>query len=249
MPNKYKGDKLNKNEYVNSTPRKWTEEEIKWCKKMKEEGYTYKQIAESVGRTHTSVSIKMKRLNKSDNTYNKKHIKEKYETNKKFINKINPRSLLDVYAGNSFYENLSKTKGFKLITNDIDNTKETDYNLDALKLVCKMYFENNKFDVIDLDPFGSAFDCFDLSIKMANKGLIITFGEIGHKRFKRLDFVSRYYGINNVEDFTTDNLINKVQEIAHRNKKNLIVEHKKEWTGISRVYFLIEDLKITSQWD
>ena len=62
-----------------------------------------------------------------------------------------------------------------------------------------------KFDLIDLDPFGSAYDCFDLAIKMAKKGLCITLGELGHKRWKRLDFVSSHYGIDNIDNLTLSN--------------------------------------------
>ena len=123
------------------------------------------------------------------------------------------------------------------------------YHLDALKLLCKLYCEGKTFDLIDLDPFGSAYDCFDLAIKMAKKGLVITLGELGHKRWKRLDYVERYYGITNLEDFTIDNLINHIQQLGMKNKKRLVVYEKKEWKNIGRVYFKIEPYKITKQWD
>jgi tRNA G26 N,N-dimethylase Trm1 len=106
------------------------------------------------------------------------------------------------------------------------------------------YSKNNKYDLVDLDPFGSAYDCFDLAIKMATKCLIITFGELGHKRFKRLDYVSRHYDINNINDFTTDNLIKEVIKIGKRNKKELTPVFIKDWRNISRVYFEINNIKI-----
>ena len=84
---------------------------------------------------------------------------------------------------------------------------------------------------------------------MATKGLIITFGELGHKRFKRLDYVNRYYGIETLDDFTIDNLIKEVEQIALRNKKELVVFAKKEWRNIGRVYFEIRPVKITQQWN
>ena len=107
-----------------------------------------------------------------------------------------------------------------------------------------LYYADERFDLIDLDPFGSAYDCFDLAIKMAKRGVIITFGEIGHKRFKRIDFVSRYYGITNFEDFTIENLIKEVVRIGHRNKKELIPTIVREYKNITRVYFKIEQYKI-----
>lgn len=102
--------------------------------------------------------------------------------------------------------------------------------------------------MIDLDPFGSAYDCFDLAIKMAKKGLCITLGEMGHKRWKRLDYVKDRYDITDLDDFTSLNLIKKIQEIGRYNKKNLIVFDYKDWQHISRVWFTIEPYKETSQW-
>ena len=161
---------------------------------------------------------------------------------RRFIIDANIDSVLDVFAGaKSAYE----TYGLKkLVTNDVEISFPTDYNYDALTFCCMQYAIGNKYDLVDLDPFGSAYDCFDLAIKMSKKGLIITLGELGHKRFKRLDFVRRYYGIETLEDFTTDNLVNHIIKIGERNKKKLIPIYVKDWRNIARVYFKIEQLKI-----
>ena len=91
--------------------------------------------------------------------------------------------------------------------------------------------------------------CFDLAIKMSKKAIIITLGELGHKRFKRLDYVRRYYGIEKLNDFTTDNLIKHIIKIGERNKKLLIPVYIKDWNNIARVYFKIKKIKITEQWN
>ena len=246
MPEEYKG-KVNKNGgYTSSSPRKWTLEELAWIEDLINKGYSNKDIAESVDRTVTSVAIKVKRLGKKDGSYNADHVLEKYEINKKFLDDIDPITALDCYAGEKdFYFD---TLQYKSLSNDINRDYDTTYHMDAFKLLCKLYSEDNKFDLIDLDPYGSAYDCFDLAIKMAQKGIVITFGELGHKRWKRLDFVSRYYGITCLDDFTLQNLINHVQMIGQRNKKNLIVCYQKEWRNIARVWFKIEPLKIIDQW-
>lgn len=247
MPKEYYGETLKKTEYVVNTPRKWTTEEINWCLNLREQGFSTKEIAESVGRELTSVSIKLKRLTKKNDTYNKAHIVDKYETNAAFLNHLEFKTMLDVYCGvKSYWRNNSN---LKVETNDIDESVDADTHMDSLKLMCKLYSENKKYDVIDLDPFGSAYDCFDLAIKMAKKGLIITLGEMGHKRFKRLDFVRRMYGINTLEEFTSDRIIEEIQKIGLKNKKILTVYQKKDWQGISRVWFTIDKYKITEQWD
>lgn len=246
MPKEYYGKHTKQDKYKLTTPRRWTKEEEAWCLDLKEKGFTVKEIAESIGRELTSVSIKMKRLTKKDDTYNKKHIIEKYEVNKQFHEDIKFKSLLDVYCGvKSHWKN---NYNLKVVTNDVNTEIDADYHMDSLKLLCSMYADNKKFDVIDLDPFGSAYDCLDLAIKMAKKGLIVTIGEMGHKRFKRLDFVKRMYGIENLEEFTSDRIIEEIQKIGLKNRKVLNVFCKKDWQGISRVWFTIEDYKVVDQW-
>lgn len=160
------------------------------------------------------------------------------------MKEINPKTILDLYCGTkSFYKELGAT------TNDINKSIESDYHEDAFKLICKLYCEGKKYDLIDLDPFGSAYDCFDLAIKMANKGLVITLGELGHRRWKRLDYVRTHYDIENLNDYTIENIIKYIQKIGKRNKKKLEVWKYKEWRNTGRVYFKISNIKITEQWN
>lgn len=247
MPLEYKGKYTKNGGLTTFQPRKWTEKEIEWVNTLKEKGLNTKQIAECIDRDSTQVSIKIKRLGKINKTYNDPHRIEKYSTNTKFIIDINVDSVLDLYAGQKSYYIDSGIK--KVTTNDKETSFNTDYNYGALECICLLYSKGNRYDLIDLDPFGSAYDCFDLAMKMAKKGLIITLGELGHKRFKRLDFVRRYYNIETLEDFTTNNLVKHIIKIGERNKKTLTPIYIKDWRNIARVYFKIEQLKITEQWD
>ena len=245
MPESYKGEEIKGGRYVKSNPRKWTDKEIEFALDLKSKGYKTDEIAESLGRDIVATSIKLKRLGKQGDTYNKTHLKAKYAYNDNFYEVVKPQSVLDVYAGQKHYW---KTK-CECVSNDIDPQIEADYHMDSLKFMCAEYLKGNKYDLIDLDPFGSAFDCFDLALKMAKKGLIVTYGELGHKRWKRLDYVRSIYNIDRLEDFTIENLIIKTQEIAAHNKKRLAVYSIGEWQNIARVYYLIEPLKITEQWE
>lgn len=245
LPQEYIGKTLKHGGITKFPPRKWTEKEIEWVLRLKDEGFTTKQIAIYTYRDPVGVSIKMKRLGKKDGvTYNEPHREDKYATNELYLNDLKPKSVLDLYSGDSFYTG----KVPKLVTNDMSSEFDTTYSEKAEKLVCKLFYENAKFDLIDLDPFGSAYECFDLSIKMASKGLIITLGEIGHKRWQRLDFVRFHYGITSLEDFTTKNLVDYIIMLGKRNKKLLTPVFVKEYRNISRVYFKIEKFKTTEQW-
>ena len=64
-----------------SKPRKWEDEDIANLKRLKKKGLSNKEIGKELDRTEVSISIKLKRLNKSNTTYNNKHIKDKYMAN------------------------------------------------------------------------------------------------------------------------------------------------------------------------
>lgn len=232
------------NGIIKSIPKKWSKEEEEWLLSMKKKWLNNKEISNVLKRTEVSVSIKYKRIHKKDNTYNSKHVLEKYGANDIFIKHINPDSLLDLYAWNKYYKDLNLKK---YITNDKDKEKETDYHLEAFEFISKFY--NKSFDIVDLDPFGSAFDCFDIAIKIAKKWLIITLWEIGHKRFKRLDFVKNRYWITDINEDWEKLMIDYIINRWLIYKKELKVFSLKKFNNISRVYFEVESYKETSQWD
>jgi len=246
MPLEYYGLVKTGSVYVKSKPRTWTEAETTWVQEANKQGHSAKAIAQAIGRTEVSVMVKLKRLGKKQDTYNDAHRGIKYEANKRFIDLIKPKSLLDLYAANSYYREHPE---IQLTDNDSDTRFDTMHNEDALKLLCKLYANNQKFDVIDLDPYGSAYDCFDLAIKSAKKGLVVSFGEWGHKRWRRYDFVRPRYDITNNDDFTSDAFIAELERIARLNHKQLEVTESLQYANFCRVYFKISKLKITEQWD
>lgn len=234
--------------YTDSQPREWTKAEVDWMLRMKAEGYTIAEIAKSLGRTETSISIKFKRIGKSVEAYNEKHRAEKYAANQEFLDAYKPFDILDLYCGaESWWYN--HTDLGTVETNDINKDVKALNHKPADRLIAELYGRGCTYDLIDLDPFGSAYDCFDLAIRMAKKAIIVTFGEMGHKRWKRLDFVRSHYGIEDLSDFTTSRLIDEFRRIGWRHKKDCVPIIVKEWPRISRVYFEIRPMKITEQWE
>jgi len=231
--------------YTKTNPKRWSDAEIKWCLEKKSEGYSTSEIAEALGRSDISVQIKLKRQTKSNDSYNEKFRELKYFANESFLNHVQPSSVLDVYAGNSWWsQNVQNC-----VTNDADEKFNTDHHEDAFDLMCQMHLGGRKFDVIDLDPFGSAYECFDLAFRLATKGVVISFGEWGHKRWKRTDFVEPRYGIPSVEDWSEEKFIAEAQRIALLHKKKAVVFDSLQYSNFLRVYFVIERHKETSQWE
>jgi len=256
MPKEYYGKEFSMREDVREmqrrssiTVRRWTPEEIAWVREKLDDGYTPRSVGKAINRTETAISIKMKRHGKNTNTYNESHREKKYALNDRVLDVIHPQTALDLYAGaSSFY----RGKVPKVVSNDIDEkfADEHDYQMDAFQLLVQLYAENRNvsFDLVDLDPFGSAFDCFDFAIRIAERCLIITFGELGHKRWRRLDFVRSAYGIEDEADFTIENLIYRVQHIGKLHKKKLIPIEVESYHNIGRVAFKIEPFTQTEQW-
>lgn len=233
------------NIYTKTVPKKRTDEEIEQLKEDKKCWLSLKDIAEKHWRSEVSISIKLKRLWKKNWNYNKDHIEDKYNTNRLFMEMIKPKEVLDLYC----WENMrwSNNCDGNVYANDKNESINCEYHEDAERLINKLWLDGDKFDLIDLDPYGSAFECIEKAIRIVRGGVIITFWEIGHKRFKRLDFVRYRYDIESLEDFTVENLIKKIQRIGLANKKKLTPVFIKERNRIARVYFKVEDIKITEQ--
>lgn len=246
MPTEFYGDTTKSCGFTLTDPRKWTAEEIEWVEARRADGHTYREIAEAIGRTKTSVEIKMKRRQKKADSYNVKHRDIKYAANDNFIDHTKPESVLDLFAGNSYYLD----KGIaRVVTNDKDERFETDYHTDALALLCQLYADEQMFDVVDLDPYGSAYDCFDLAIKMARKGMAVSFGEWGHKRWRRYDYVRTRYGITTDDEFTRQAFIDEIRRIAINNKKTIEVIDLVQYGNFLRVYLAFDRYRITEQWE
>lgn len=223
----------------NTIPRKWNRYEVLWMKALIDKGYTTEDICLSMKRSEPSIRNKRKKLLKKENNYGAEHYRKKHLTNMVFLEEIEPRTILDLYnGGNPQYSQ------YRTTTNDMDDSYDCDYHMDAFRLLCKLYGENRTYDFIDLDPYGSAYDCFDLAVKMSKKGLAVTFGELYNFQFRRLDFVKYRYGISSMDEFTLDNMVKKVQEIGIMNKKKLELFHVSKYANIGRAWFKIKPYKV-----
>ena len=224
--------------YTKTTPRRWTQDEIHVLQEGIQIGKSIATLAHELKRSEISVSIKKKRLDKTGRTYNDKHRVEKYAANESFLSELKPKSVLDLYAGPvSFY----KGKVHLVVSNDLEYSGH-DFNTRANLCLAHLYSERKRFDVVDLDPFGSAFECFEMAVQTARRGLIVTFGELGHKRWKRTDFTSRTYRIDRVEDLTLEKMCDYIVEVAARYKKVARLHASYDWKNIGRAYFVLSDM-------
>jgi hypothetical protein len=223
------------NGVIKSEPKSWAKEEIDYLLLKKKEGFSFDFIAHALSRTAYSCNRKYYKMQKKLDKYNEGHRDEKYEFNQLFLEKVEFKTLLDAFSGGvSWWK-----RNTDLTVVDNDNAIDgADYNMDALEFLYQ--HRKKSFDIVDLDPFGSAFDCFDFALQIAEKGLIVTFGEIVGRRFNRQDFVEHRYGITCIEDFNTQTLSKYLENRAMIYRKKLTPIIVAEMTNISRVYYTIE---------
>lgn len=219
--------------------KKWTKKEEQTAYNLYLKGHSIQTISETLNRSIPSIKNKIRRIKKQKGrgNYDKDHTIHKHILNQRYIKHIQPTSILDLYnAGNTQYNK------YKVTTNDINTKYDTDYNMDSLELIQKLYNEGKQYDVVDLDPYGTAYPLLKYAIPMAKHGLIITFGELTHKRWKRLDLVSRYYNIMDYQEFTVYNMVKHIQkEALQYYGKKLEVYAIADYKYIARAYFIIKE--------
>mgnify|MGYP006266448307 CR=1 FL=1 len=237
LPDEHRGALLSANGLTNFQPRKWTTYEEDYVIELKEKGLSINSIARALGRDVVQVSIKMKRIAKKSHTYNDRHREEKYMANDVFLSIVHPEIVLDAFAGPfSYYMNRVP----EVYTNDVREEFGTYYCEPAEQLLPNLVQAGERFDLVDVDPFGSAYECLLPAIKLATRALVVTFGELGHRRFKRLDFVGPRYGITKIEDFTAENLASYVLKLAKDNGRKVELFQLKNWHNICRAYYLLD---------
>jgi hypothetical protein len=227
-----------KNGVIKSEPKKWTESEIEKLLRLKGAGISFQDIGKTLKRTPYSCNRKYYKLMKKQDTYNNAHRTIKYDYNLKYLVSVNAETLLDAYSGGvSWWE---KNTPLSVVSND-NKVEGADFKMDAINFLHQNRTKN--YDIVDLDPFGSAFECFDYALQIAQKGLIITFGEIVGRRFNRMDFVEHRYGMKYIDEFTPKKLSEYIEKRGLIFKKKLTPIFITEMTNITRIYYSIEVIK------
>ena len=110
-------------------------------------------IAKQLNIPHFEVVRVLNGYRKKNKTYNKGRFggfENKNKLDREFVKFLTPKNILDVYAGDGkkYPRNITTT-------NDIDKKYNTNYHLDAINLLSNASIEDYKFDLVDLDPYGS----------------------------------------------------------------------------------------------
>jgi len=117
----------------------------------------------------------------------------KYDLDRHFVKQVGTRTLIDAYAGNS---NRYIRMKIEAMTNDLDTQYETNYHLPADRFLNLLHGSGMTADVVDLDPYDSCWICLPTAVKLANKGLIVTYTDFENWRYKRSKVILSQVGLN-----------------------------------------------------
>lgn len=220
------------------------EEKIKKAHELKKEGFSIKHISNKLNLKVDVVKNYLVSYKKKENSYNLDHLSDKYELNDEFFQLIKPKSILDVFCGQRRFWADYKNEECNVVSNDSmqdENARPDNFmTLPANQLLEIYKLAKIKFDIVDIDPYGSPIDCLESAVNVAEKGLIITFGEFKKikYRFKNIgeNFFKEKYGITiPLENITINDLADIITKISNNKFK---VWRIGDWRNCDRVYFI-----------
>lgn len=167
--------------------------------------------------------------NKATNN-NENYLSLKINLRLESLQEIETPLILDCFAGDSIIWNNVKTKTnkeFSRVTIDADSRYKTDYTCNALTFLKSN--DITKFNIIDLDSWGSPSKYLDVIFKSNYKGIIIcTYcSPVLMNPYKIL--AQNYYG-NIYNSSTKKTLLNK--DIGEMFKKYLFDNNVKQYKGL-----------------
>jgi hypothetical protein len=214
--------------------------------KMKSEGFTYSKIAEILDTTEVSVKHKIRRINQSKNQDKYKHTKEKSEQIDKFVSGKN-KKILETHAGfgslTEKYSLFGNVYSIEMVQERVDfvNSKKLK-NVectkgDSEKEILSLLYNNKKFDVIDVDPYGFPSRYFPTVFGLIDDGvLFLTFPVMGVAQINKItiEHYRVFWDINlSDKDCYTDKIVKKLKDYAFMQKRSIeVLEIKK----IDRIY-------------
>ena len=220
------------------------EEKIKEVYRLKKEGFSLHHISNKLNIKIDVVKNYIVLYKKKENSYNLDHVGDKYELNDEFFQIIKPKSILDAFCGRRRFWADYQKDGCNVVSNDSmqDENACPDnlMTLPANQLLEVYKLAGTKFDIVDIDPYGSPVDYLKAATTIAEKGLIITFGEFKSIRHRFKNRGQKYfkekYGITkSFEDITINDIADSVIKLSNNKFK---VWRIGDWKNCDRIYFI-----------
>jgi len=216
--------------------------------------YTYNQIAEILGTTVSSVKHKYVRINQKNNDDRHHHPEEKIDQIKNVLGDKQNLKILETNAG---FGNLTKVYSNygEVIAQDIDKARVdfleslnlpnvTAIKCDSFNYQFKRVYEKEKYDVIDLDPYGFPSRYFPSVFEMINDGwLFVTFPKLGVQQINKImvEHYRVFWGIHiDEKDTYKAKIINKIVDYGFQCKREVELINVLELDRMYRFLFKVD---------
>jgi hypothetical protein len=205
---------------ADTNPQNWTDEEEDRLLEMIEEDKNKSEMYSAFsGRPSASIDNKVRRLKKENGLYNSSYAEQKYDTNREWIeliyNDIGRKArIFDAYAGvgdsSLIYDDYAseiiatetEDEVYKTLSETLDADNHTVINEDCVDELMRRKIDDESFDYIDLDPFGTPFDAVPLAISLITNGyLAVTYGDIKLQRWGRSNPLVKQYKMPETTDW------------------------------------------------
>lgn len=238
---------------------KWTVELEQLALKLKnEDGLTYIQVAERLGTTLSSIKHKIRRLQQKQNLDKYKHTVEKSEQARKYLpHLLNPR-ILETHAGfggmTQFYSKYGHTTSLELKEERVEAVKNCRLpnnqviQCDSEEYVYRLISRRERYDVIDLDPYGYPSRYFPHVFKLMNDGILfVTLPMIGVAQINKITIahLSSFWGVDYRDTASyLEAVIRRMTEYAFMHKKRITVLESPKFGRIYRLVIKVESVSL-----
>lgn len=205
---------------ADTEPQSWDDHEEEELLNLIQEDKSKKELYEAFpDRPTASVNNKVRRLKKENGLYNSSYAEQKYDVNKEWIEMIDDNlrgdlRIFDAYAGTGdssvIYDKYAseivatelEDEVYEILEDTLDKSYHETIHTDCTRELMRRCADGEKFDFIDLDPFGTPFDSIPLAISMISNGyLSVTYGDIKLQRWGRSNPLIKQYKMPETTDW------------------------------------------------
>lgn len=233
---------------------KWSKNNENLLLALREEKlYSFKVVAQQLGTTEASVKHKYQRLTQTrgDNRYH--HPKEKINQLKNILPEV-PLRILETNAGWGNLTRIYQTYG-SVLAQDVD-VRRVDFvkemnlenvvtkHADSFREIHGLIFKGERFDVVDLDPYGMPSRYFPHVFELMQKGwLFVTFPKIGVQKINKItiEHLRVFWGVNlsTITNFN-QHIHNKIKDFGMQSYRAVEVLDELDLGRLMRFAYKVE---------
>jgi len=224
---------------------------------LKSKGITLREISIELGTTISSIKHKIRRLQQKQNLDRYKHTIEKKEQMARFIPKSVDLAILETHAGfgcmTEFYSEHGQVTSIELKEERVNEINSqnlpgvTTINGDCERLIFNHIVNKDKYDIIDIDPYGYPSRLFPHIFSLMTDGImVITLPMIGVAQMNKLTIahLKVFWGVDYRDKETyIDKVLQKLKDYGYMYKNKVDVL---EVSKFDRIYRIVIKVKKTS---